>query len=104
MAEGRKFAALAGIRQQQPEPEKPEPVEQARPEAAPPPPVSERAGKGSRGRPSGKRSDPEFQPTTVLLRKATKKAAIRKLEDTDARKDLSELIEQLLNGWVKRQA
>jgi hypothetical protein len=69
-----------------------------------PPPVAERAGKGSRGRPAGKRSDPEFQPTTVLLRKATKKAAIRKLEDTDARKDLSDLIEQLLNGWVKRQA
>jgi hypothetical protein len=98
MAEGRKFAALAGIRQQQPEPAKPEPVEPA------PPPVSERAGKGSRGRPAGKRSDPEFQPTTVLLRKATKKAAIRKLEDTDARKDLSELIEQLLTSWVKRQA
>ena len=101
MAEGRKFAALAGIRQQPPEPEKPETVEAAPPA---PPPVAERAGKGSRGRPAGKRSDPEFQPTTVLLRKATKKAAIRKLEDTDARKDLSDLIEQLLNGWVKRQA
>lgn len=101
MAEGRKFAALAGIRQQQPDPAKPETVAL---QAAPPPPVSERAGKGGRGRPAGKRSDPEFQPTTVLLRKATKRAAIRKLEDTDARKDLSDLIEQLLNGWVKRQA
>ncbi len=100
MAEGRKFSALAGIRQQQQEP-----IEQT-PQSAlpPPPPVPERAGKGSRGRPAGKRSDPDFQPTTVLLRKATKKAAIRKLEDTDARKDLSDLIEQLLNGWVKRQA
>jgi hypothetical protein len=102
MAEGRKFAALAGIRQQQPNPVKPETV--ALQAAPPPPPVSERAEKGGRGRPAGKRSDPEFQPTTVLLRKATKKAAIRKLEDTDARKDLSDLIEQLLNGWVKRQA
>ena len=101
MAEGRKFSALAGIRQQQ----HPETVEETPPTAVPPPPpVPERAGKGSRGRPAGKRSDPEFQPTTVLLRKATKKAAIRKLEDTDARKDLSDLIEQLLNGWVKRQA
>ena len=102
MAEGRKFSALAGIRQQPQASEKPETVEPAPP--APPPVVAERAGKGSRGRPAGKRSDPEFQPTTVLLRKATKKAAIRKLEDTDARKDLSDLIEQLLNGWVKRQA
>ena len=102
MAEGRrKFSALAGIRQQQAPVEATEQSSEPGQQASS---ASERAGRGSRGRPAGKRSDPEFQPTTVLLRKATKKAAVRKLEDTDTRKDLSDLIEQLLTGWIKRQA
>lgn len=53
-----------------------------------------------RGRPTGKRSNPEFEPTTVLLRKQTKRVAGRKLEDADANQDLSELIEELLNNWI----
>jgi hypothetical protein len=99
MAERRKLSALAGSRQQAPEESIGRPTEPAPPAT----PVSEKAEKGKRGRPAGKRSDPEFQPTTVLLRKITKKAAIRKLEDADERKDLSNLIEQLLTGWIKQQ-
>jgi hypothetical protein len=57
-----------------------------------------------RGRPPGKRSDPEYQPTTVLIRKHTKKTAARLLEDTNAGQDLSDLIEQLLTEWIQRQA
>jgi hypothetical protein len=53
-----------------------------------------------RGRPPGKRSDPDYQPTTVLLRKQTKKTATRLLEDTNAAHDLSDLIEQLLTNWI----
>jgi hypothetical protein len=90
MADRRKFSALAGIRR--------------RPEPAPPATPVPSAEKGNRGRPAGKRSDPEFQPTTVLLRRATKKAAVRKLEDTGAPKDLSDLIERLLTGWIKQKA
>ena len=56
-----------------------------------------------KGRPPGKRSDPDFQPTTVLLRKQTKKMAARLLEDADAKKDLSDLIEELLCDWMKKQ-
>ena len=56
-----------------------------------------------RGRPPGKRSDPDYQPTTVLLRKHTKKTATRLLEDTNAAHDLSDLIEQLLTEWIHRQ-
>ena len=56
-----------------------------------------------RGRPPGKRSDPEYQPTTVLLRKRTKKTATRLLEDTNAANDLSDLIEQLLTAWIQKQ-
>jgi hypothetical protein len=55
-----------------------------------------------RGRPPGKRSDPDYQPTTVLLRKHTKKTATRLLEDTNAANDLSDLIEQLLTEWIQQ--
>lgn len=57
-----------------------------------------------RGRPPGKRSDPDYQPTTVLLRKHTKKTATRLLEDTNAANDLSDLIEQLLTEWIQKHA
>jgi|RhiMetdeSRZDD1v2_1073273.scaffolds.fasta_scaffold431825_2 hypothetical protein len=70
--------------------------------ARPDPPVGNEPGRG-RGRPPGKRSDPDYQPTTVLLRKYTKKTATRLLEDTNAGHDLSDLIEQLLTEWIHRQ-
>ena len=57
-----------------------------------------------RGRPPGKRSDPDYQPTTVLIRKHTKKTAARLLEDTNAEQDLSDLIEQLLTEWIQQQS
>jgi hypothetical protein len=57
-----------------------------------------------RGRPPGKRSDPDDQPTTVLLRKQTKKMASRLLEDTSSGQDLSELIEQLLTEWIQQRS
>jgi len=55
-----------------------------------------------KGRPPGKRSDPDFQPTTVLLRKQTKKTAARQLEDSATGQDLSDLIEQLLTQWINK--
>jgi hypothetical protein len=57
-----------------------------------------------RGRPPGKRSDPDYQPTTVLLRKLTKKTAARLLEDHDTGQDLSDLIEELLTGWIQQHS
>jgi hypothetical protein len=67
----------------------------------PPPEAGLPRGKG---RPPGKRSDPDYRPTTVLLRKQTKRTASRLLEDTDAGQDLSELIEQLLAEWIRQQS
>ncbi len=61
---------------------------------------SEVIGAKGRGRPTGKRSNPDFEPTTVLLRKKTKRSASRLLEDLEAKQDLSELIENLLNAWI----
>ncbi len=58
----------------------------------------------SRGRPAGKRSNPEFEPTTIFLRKATKKIANRAIEDHGDCQDLSELVEELLQGWISERA
>ena len=70
----------------------------------PPGPAGGREPMRGRGRPPGKRSDPEYQPTTVLIRKRTKKTATRLLEDTNAAHDLSDLIEQLLTEWIQKHA
>ncbi len=84
---------LAKLKQRQEEPQS---------TALPPRPLGTDTLRG-RGRPPGKRSDPDYQPTTVLLRKNTKKTATRLLEDTNAAHDLSDLIEQLLTEWIHRQ-
>jgi hypothetical protein len=69
----------------------------------PDPPPQEAARSRGKGRPPGKRSDPDYQPTTVLLRKQTKRTASRLLEDAGTGQDLSELIEQLLAEWIQQQ-
>ena len=90
-----KFSGVLAQLRKQPVKEKTTPIQAN--------PVSAELVRG-RGRPPGKRSDPDFQPTTVLLRKHTKKTASRLLEDTNAEQDLSELIEQLLTEWIHRQS
>lgn len=67
----------------------------------PAPPLAAAPARG-KGRPPGKRSDPDYQPTTVLLRQQTKKLANRLLEDGSTGQDLSELIEQLLTEWIQQ--
>jgi hypothetical protein len=57
-----------------------------------------------RGRPRAKSSDPEYQPTTVILRKTTKRRAAHLLEDREMGKDLSELIEELLMAWLEENS
>ena len=48
----------------------------------------------------GKRSDPAYSPTTFFVRKETKRRASRLLEDQEAGKDLSDLVEELLSEWL----
>jgi hypothetical protein len=76
------------------------PIEE--PSTAPPAQSLSKEPLRRRGRPPGKRSDPDYQPTTVLLRKRTKKTATRLLEDTNAANDLSDLIEKLLTEWIQK--
>jgi hypothetical protein len=60
--------------------------------------------KAKGGRPPGKRSNPDFEQTTLLLRKETKKYANRALEDTGSKMDLSDLVEQLLTDWTAQNS
>lgn len=56
------------------------------------------------GRPSGKRSNPEYGPVQVLLKKQTHKQAKRILsEAADNGQDVSELVQTLLEQWVAKQ-
>lgn len=57
----------------------------------------------SRGRPRGKRSNPEFTPLYGYIRKATHKEVKIKLI-RQGNQDLSELLEELLAAWLKSGA
>lgn len=53
-----------------------------------------------RGRPPGKRSDPAFEPVTAYIRVTThKEVKIRLIREGG--KDFSELVEELLAGWLE---
>ncbi len=94
----KKFGALADFRQTQvSEPQ--DDADQKESTAVKVQPALEAEKKG-RGRPVGKRSNPDYEATTVLLRKQTKRKASRLLEDIDSKHDLSELIETLLAEWI----
>jgi hypothetical protein len=90
----RKFAALAGLKNQAEEvSEHPIlPITTEKPARAP-------------GRPPGKRSNPDFDPTTIFLRVETKDAvAIRLRQEKRLGKrknDLSVLVEELLQNWLE---
>src|SRR4051794_6147390 len=95
MAE-RKFAALAGLKQL--------PADQLLEQRTPlsTATISTHLERG-KGRPPGKRSNPDYQATTLLLKEQTKRTATRLLEDKKLGKDLSDLTEQLLTEWIQRQ-
>lgn len=54
------------------------------------------------GRPRAKRSDPDFQQVTAYIRKSTY-ASARKLLIDDGR-EFSELVEELVQGWVNTRS
>ena len=92
-----KFGAIRTVRQDQPgsQTEENEVISIPGPQ---PTPIN------MRGRPAGKRSNPDFEPTTIFLRKTTKKTANRTLEDSGVKQDLSELIESLLQQWISARS
>ncbi len=98
MAEKRKFAALAELHRPPTDTKMPE----AAPEVTQPPPVMMlEAGKG-RGRPAtGKRSNPEWKLYSHFLKKRTQRAAVARLQAEESERDLSDILEELLENWLK---
>jgi hypothetical protein len=56
-----------------------------------------------RGRPKGKRSDPDFEQVTAYIRKETYRQTKITLLSSDGEQDFSELIESLLTEWLSTQ-
>lgn len=97
MAEKRKFAALAELHRQ--------PVEAEAPEAAvasAPLPADEPQAEKGRGRPAtGKRSNPEWKLYSHFLKRRTQRAAVARLQAEDSERDLSDVLQELLEKWLK---
>jgi uncharacterized Rmd1/YagE family protein len=62
---------------------------------------SDAAAPPRRGRPNGKRSNAEFQQVTAYVRRDTYRQVSIKLLDRENKGEFSELIEELLQKWVK---
>jgi hypothetical protein len=56
------------------------------------------------GRPPGKRSDPDFKQYSVLLKRQTQRQASDILRNQENGQDLSDLVQQLLEQWLKKQS
>jgi|SRR6516164_8965206 len=55
------------------------------------------------GRPPGKRSDPAWKQFSILLKRETQREAAAILKAKDEGRDLSGLVQSLLERWIKQQ-
>jgi hypothetical protein len=90
-----------------------EPAEQSQPRAAPPiaaltedailpAPTPGSYERRARGRPAtGKRSNPDWKLYSHFLQKKTQRAAVAKLQAEDDGRDLSDVLQRLLEDWLK---
>jgi len=62
------------------------------------------AVKRGRGRPTGKRSDPEFEQVTSYVRKQTYADVKIELIKEGQKREFSELVEELLAKWLKSRS
>jgi len=72
---------------------------------AEPPPQADRPPRAARpiGRPPGKRSDPAWKQFSLLIKKNTQREAVSLLRAKDSGLDLSGLVQDLLEAWIKKQ-
>ena len=87
----RKFSALASIREQSAQSQADAPASQV---PAPEP------SKG-RGRPPGKRSNPDWKLYSHFLKKRTHREAAARIQAEDDGRDLSDVLQELLEKWLK---
>jgi hypothetical protein len=52
---------------------------------------------------AGKSSHPEYKKFTLVLKKHTQKQAKRLADDMEPRRDLSDVVQELLDGWIEKQ-
>jgi hypothetical protein len=65
------------------------------------PPVSVLENGRLRGRPAtGKRSNPDWKLYSHFLRKSTQRAAVAKLQAVEDGRDLSDVLQELLERWL----
>lgn len=93
-----KFASLAQLRAVSPQP-----GDAATPApSSAPPAVHGEAVERSRGRrASGKRSNPEWKLYSHFLKRKTQRAAVARLQAADEGRDLSDVLQELLENWLK---
>ncbi len=61
------------------------------------------AQKAKAGRELGKRSNPDYKQFSVLLKKDTQMEVSHALDRAGREMDVSDLVQQLLEQWLKRQ-
>jgi hypothetical protein len=61
------------------------------------------AAPSGKGRQPGKRSDPAWKQHTVMLRKENHLAALDRLRREDRGQDISDLLDSLLEQWLKKK-
>jgi len=99
MADKRKFAALAELHRRTPEEaETPLPELQPMPMATA---VTPEAVKGRGRPPTGKRSNPDWRLYSHFLKRKTQRAAVARLQADDDGRDLSDVLQELLENWLK---
>src|SRR5690348_948344 len=99
MAERRKFAALAELHRQSLEVEAPPATVESTPTS---PTITMVETAKGRGRPAtGKRSNPEWKLYSHFLKRKTQRAAVARLQAEEGGRDLSDVLQELLENWLK---
>lgn len=70
---------------------------------SPPPIVESKPESVKRGRPKGKRSNPDFEQVTAYVRSQTYRQTKIALLQQSELEDFSELVEELLTEWLSTQ-
>lgn len=94
MSKFKSILSAAKGREPEPEPEQDLVVDQPQPPLASPPAPK-------RGRPKGKRSHPDYEQVTAYIRKETHRDVKIALLQSGEEQEFSELIQELLEQWLK---